>query len=178
MLKILCLRALKVVPRPELPEVLWEHYMEMQEAANKERKAKTGEGLSGAQYVRLLKTYPKGVQMVVSYYRFDGDILNGGIKQVFYNSTPSEIAEMLKTLQTIGAKESAELLKQATAVCKRNYQWPEGSNKRWRLRTPPEDRGQSLEFADARCDEEYSRRDYALLADYLANHLEECIPGG
>jgi len=44
-----------------------------------------------------------------------GEVNNGGFNQFLYNSTGNETAEIIQTLETIGARKLADIVKRAPA---------------------------------------------------------------
>lgn len=157
----------------ELPGAMWEFYIGYREHVEKEG----GGGKSyftSAESRQFDLSLPHGMRLVHTYMRFDGDVLNGGLGQYFGNHSPDEVYEDLAALKTIGATESARILEEAIAVLKLDYGWPSDDLKTCAYDYPG-DHPEIVRLNDLRCNDESSRRDYALLNDYLQQHLHDCV---
>jgi len=169
----LTLQALRAIPRGELPWFLWNFYLNLYERI-------VGYRSTAAAREKFERTLPRGIQLVRSYTQFDGNVLNGGVRQYVTNCTgfrgqagEDEVMEDLEALRTIGASESVKLLRRAIAIYRR-YGWPLGKDHRW-LDMSSKDEAACERIDAARCNDESSRRDYALLEKYLRRHLEDCV---
>jgi hypothetical protein len=151
---------------PDLPYYLWETFLKLSDEA---------ESVGEKQYRDFQRTLPRGLWYVVRYTTFDGDVLNGGIRQFFYSHTPREVCETLEVLERTGLTESADVLRQEMSIYKTKYDWPADWDERWLYSWDFED--SELDRLDtARCNDESSRRDWVLLDHFLREHLEECFP--
>src|SRR5262245_20401631 len=127
------------------------------------------------------RSLPRGIRLVHSIVRFDSDILNGGIQQYVTNHTRlplgphagDEVHEDLEALRTIGANESAKILRQAIAIYEK-YGWPSDSETRW-LDLSSKDEAKCEKLDALRCNDKASGRDFRLLEDHLWQHLDECV---
>lgn len=160
----------------ELAGAMWEYYLRYCEYMRKKNRGRKG-WLSARQSRALDLSLPRGLRLVHSLIRFDGDILNGGISQYIGNHTwdrkPDEVLEDLEALKTIGARASAKILQEAILIVTRDYGWPTWSHRSVNcdLWEHPE-----LERLDKlRCNDKSSHRDYRLLNAYLRKHLDECV---
>ena len=168
----LTLEKLKSVPEGHLPNVMWQYYLDYSSHAERQGH------WTPAKSREFDLSLPRGLRLVHSWTRFDGDILNGGITQYICNHTyegrGEEVIEDLEALKTIGADESAAILEQAISVFSR-YGWPGEPTE------PVPDFGRLDEIEELdrqRCNNESSRRDYKLLERYLREHLDECVCDG
>ncbi len=59
-----------------------------------------------------LRALPAQDRYVWFIYRFDQEVQNGGIDQFFWNSTGDYLAECLEALQSIGAVQTHQLVKE------------------------------------------------------------------
>lgn len=136
----------------------------------------------------FVDSLPKGLQFVYYFYVFDGDVLNGGIRQFFYNHSRSEVQKTLLLMESIGATESADLIKRAMGVYDRMIEnWkrnPQNQNQEqpWndaRYFDSINIDSQALDAIDAaRCNLESSHRDYELLNAYAHQHPEQFVHDG
>jgi hypothetical protein len=171
---------LRTIPRGSLFLVLWDFYMAYAEKVRSD-PARRSPHFSAAESREFDVSLPRGLRLVHSVIRFDSDILNGGIRQYVTNHTQrqfgthagDEVLEDLEALETIGATESAKILRDAIELYRR-YGWPSDPEMRW-LDLSPEDEARCEEFGDLRCDDKASGRDHQLLEDYLWQHLDECV---
>ena len=160
------------IPDGELPGAMFSYYIGYSEHVRKDPRRKKPyftrkEGLA------FDRSLPRGLRLVHSYTRFDGDVINGGLSQYFGNHLPEEVKEDLEALKTVGATESAKVLEEAIAIYKRDYGWP--SKKRKACAYDPWDHPDIERLDHIRCDEDAGRRDYAILDSYLRQRLDECI---
>lgn len=160
-----------------LPSALWAYYLGYQDymITTNQRKIR---GLSDVQWKHAMHhDLPRGLRLVHSFIRFDGDILNGGFCQYLGNHTrrgdPEDVYEDLSVLRTIGAAESAELLQQAIDIVRRDYRWPSWEDIPDEV-VQPEDNPELERLDELRCNDESSCRDYKILDAYLRQHLDEC----
>lgn len=121
----------------------------------------------------FISSLPRGLQLVYYYTMFDGDVLNGGIRQFFYNSTPWTVKQTVLALEAFDAHETAMLLRMAISVYER-YGWPHDSHERW-LKLGWDEPDYAAEqdlktFDDQRCADETSQRDYLLLNNFAHKH--------
>jgi hypothetical protein len=158
-----------------IPNYLWEYYVEWMHDAEEAHRLATGDGLSEAGSRALDLTLPPVLRYVVRIISFDGDVLNGGIAQYFYNHTPREVLDTLAALRAAGLNESADILTQAIDICRKRFQWPAESDDRW-LDGPSGDNPEISELDNRRCNYESSERDFARLDSFLRTRLDDCIP--
>ena len=159
-----------------LPGVMWEFYLAYSEHVEKDPKRQRPH-FSAEESRAFDLSLPRGLRLVLSYTRFDGDILNGGIIQYIGNHTwkgnPEEVFEDLEALKTIGAVESVSILEEAISIFRRDFGWP--SEQGASCGTDILDHEGLRRLDDLRCNDESSRRDYDILNSYLGKHLDECI---
>jgi hypothetical protein len=130
----------------------------------------------------LMQSLPYGLQIANYLTVFDGEVLNGGIRQFFHNQTPWEVEQTILALQAIGATTSANQILQAIGVYEEHTDWKRGSKDRFA--GPPwndSDYGEEPTLNaidDARCNDESSNRDWGLLADYIRLHPDQFLHGG
>jgi hypothetical protein len=155
----------------ELPGALWEYYLAYSRQVESD-PARQGRFFSSAESRAFDNSLPYGLRLVHSLIRFDSDILNGGIAQYFGNHCADEVFEDLKALKTIGAVESAAILEEAISIFSR-LGWPSGTSEAFGPHSEPD--ADSNRLDDARCNEDSSLRDNALLDGYLRQHLDECV---
>ena len=165
----LTLETLMSVRDGALPCVMWSFYL-----AYSEHVKNSQQTISHRDFDRSL---PRGLRLVHSVVRFDSDILNGGIAQYIGNHTrngnPDEVFEDLEALETIGANESAAILREAISVATRDFGWPTWSKKSCACEFWEHSDIERLD--DIRCNDKSSGRDYSLLDKYLRQFLDECI---
>jgi hypothetical protein len=154
----------------ELSGAMWQYYIGY---CDHMTRIKGKRYLTGKESRVLDRSLPRGLRLVHSITRFDGDILNGGVAQYFGNHTPENVAEDLDALLTIGASESARILKKAISIDKRVYGWP--AERRESSKVDPWEHPSLERLDELRCNEESSRRDFTILDAYLRQHLDECI---
>lgn len=65
----------------------------------------------------LLRRLTAGQRAVVCAWIFNGEVLNGGLPAVFYNSTGEFADEIVKALNELGATEHAEIFRRTIALC-------------------------------------------------------------
>ena len=152
----------------ELPWAMWEYYVEYSwyVRINERNGDLMAEGRR-----EFDLSLPRGLRLVHSFVRFDGDIHNGGIAQYFGNHSPDEVSEDVDALRTIGA-EGATILEEAVAIYKQIYGWP--LNHKGDFEVEPWEHP-ALERLNHLYDAELTRRDCARLNAYLRQHLDECI---
>jgi hypothetical protein len=154
---------------------MWEYYLGYSDhVRRKKRKAY----FTAKEWREFHCNLPRGLRLVISFTRFDGDILNGGLCQYISNHTergdPADVYEDLFALKTIGASESVELLVKAINVFRRVYGWPSRQDSPSDV-PPPWEHPEIERLDDLRCNEESTRRDYRILNAYLKKHLDECV---
>lgn len=154
----------KIAPG-ELPGAMWQFYLGYSAIKQTAR--------DGRDWREFHLSLPRGMRLVHTYMRFDGDVLNGGLGQYFGNHSPDEVYEDLAALKAVGATESAKILEEAIALYS-DYGWP-SDNLQPRVPEEPGDHPEIERLDDMRCNEAASRRDYAIFNAYLQQHLEECL---
>jgi hypothetical protein len=111
---------------------------------------------------RALLSLPRGLRVVFNMSTLDGEIYNGGVAQLFTNSSGTYLTEMLEDCGLIGAKRHAVALKEAIT------KWQPGSR---------------FEAAESELNE-WDRRYYALenteplhalITKYLRSHPDDCL---
>lgn len=151
----------------DYPELLWDYLMEL---FNKNPDSGPKEGGTG-----FFASLPRGLQLYYWLVVLDGDILNAGIRKVFWNHPRWEVKEMLLAMETIGAKETADDLRTAMEIYE-TINIPKGRTAYWsddEFHAEP-----TLNAIDAyRCSDEGSERDYAELIAYMRRHPEEFLHG-
>lgn len=132
----------------------------------------------------FIESLPRGLQLHKYLVVFDGDILNGGIRQFFRNHSPWEVEQTVAALEEIGAQESADLIRRAIAVHEEQLgweRWERGSREKYigPGYTDPEYEDQPVldAFDEARCDDDASARDYTLLHAYQRRFPERFVHG-
>jgi hypothetical protein len=172
----LTLENLRAIPTLQLPHVMWEYYLAYSRQVGCDL-ASSNRSFSAAERRAFDLGLPRGLRLVHSIVRFDGDILNGGIWQYVGNHTPDDnpeqVFEDLDALKAIGAVESAAILEETISVYTRDYGWPLGTGEQCRYDLY--DHPDLIRLDAQRCNNESSFRDYAILAEYLGQHLDECI---
>jgi hypothetical protein len=160
----------------ELPGAMWEYYLAYSEHARND-PSRDSPHFSAEESRAFDISLPRGLRLVLSFTRFDGDVLNGGIVHYIGNHTwkgnPEEVFEDLEALRTIGAVESAAVLEEAISIFTRDYGWPSGKGDSCGIDVL--DHAGLTRLDDLRCNEDSTRRDYAILNGYLCRHLDECI---
>lgn len=156
------------------PEILWDYFLFLSDKLLKTDRSEDG-------YLALVESLPKGLKLNYYLVRFDSDVLNGGIRQFFHNHTPWEVQQVIDSLETIGAVESAKLIQLAIPVYETLTEWERGSRERicppsWQdpdyMAEPPLNL-----IDDVRCSNEASYRDYGLLIEYMRKHPEQFLHG-
>ena len=94
----LTLENIAKIPDGELPGAMWEYDLRYCDYTEKKKHKKY---LTAKDWRALDPTLPRGLRLVCSVVRFDGDILNGGIAQYVGNHSPEEVFEDLEALRTI-----------------------------------------------------------------------------
>ncbi len=77
----------------------------------------------------VLAELPKGLQFCWFLMEINGQVLNGGFNQFFSNSSGRYALETLEALQTVGAKEGADILKRAIDVFEKKFDRPADSRE-------------------------------------------------
>ena len=165
----LTVESLKGVPDGNLTTELYDYYLDL--VAEEHSKWQANGGMIEPQHRAFDRTLPPGLRHILAYEILYGEVLNGGIVQYFYNRTPLEVEEDLKSLHTIGATEAAEALSLAISVYLAKYDWPAGSDERWLM-------GWDLDDPDLNelpLNESSSERDYQVVERYLRQHLDEVV---
>jgi hypothetical protein len=106
----------------------------------------------------------------------DSEILNGGIRQVFWNHSNWQLDEMLAAVDAIGATETASHLRKAIEVFQTG-DIPESRSAFWgeddRFHAEP-----TLNAIDeSRCSDEASAHDWTLLVSYMRQHPDQFVHG-
>jgi hypothetical protein len=109
----LTLEALRRAADIDRPGMLWQHYLALSAAANERSLRERGRRANYLEHVQFDRGLPRPLQVVVRFITFDGDLLNGGIRQVFFNHAPCDLVDTLRALREIGAAESAQALADA-----------------------------------------------------------------
>lgn len=90
----------------DLPQMLYDFVCE--------RFSSTGAYKGGVDsFRRALRRLPRGLRVVFTMYALDGEISNGGVGQLFTNSSGTYLDEMLEDCHLIGAEKRAAALKEA-----------------------------------------------------------------
>jgi hypothetical protein len=105
---------------------------------------------------------PRGLRVVFTTYSLDGEIYNGGVRQLFTNSSGTYLNEMLEDCRLIGATRRAAALKKAMT--------------KWQ----PGERFDAAESALEEWDRQYYELEKSepldlLISKFLRSHPDDCL---
>jgi hypothetical protein len=125
---------------------------------------------------RLLKSLPRGLQLYYWQMIVNHEILNGGIRQLFWNHGPWEIDMALEALEAIGATETAAHVRDALLIFE-NEETPESREEFWSADSDFQKDPRLNAIDDARCTDEAAERDWNLMIEYMRRHPEQFVHG-